>query len=231
MLCHSLLYANMLFLSVAWFADLTLAYPVFSFSIEFDRDCDYFAIAGVTKKIKVSLIIWSLSNSNWHDFWFRKHYLATLEQIRNYRRSCLLVCHLVLSTERLEQGNSASWPRCQDYMNEWGIISGVFCMVFEWRHYFAGRDSSYLKDTWNLQTPIISLFSVEYMVNKPERTHSKVYVAISLNTITLMSEKSINDDTGFDCTGWQTEEQRSRTNAYYLMCCIGGCRYLSMIQW
>lgn len=24
-----------------------------SFSIEFDRDCDYFAIAGVTKKIKV----------------------------------------------------------------------------------------------------------------------------------------------------------------------------------
>ena len=25
----------------------------FSFSIEFDRDCDYFAIAGVTKKIKV----------------------------------------------------------------------------------------------------------------------------------------------------------------------------------
>lgn len=26
---------------------------IFSFSIEFDRDCDYFAIAGVTKKIKV----------------------------------------------------------------------------------------------------------------------------------------------------------------------------------
>lgn len=25
----------------------------FRFSIEFDRDCDYFAIAGVTKKIKV----------------------------------------------------------------------------------------------------------------------------------------------------------------------------------
>jgi E3 ubiquitin-protein ligase RFWD2 len=25
----------------------------FPFSIEFDRDCDYFAIAGVTKKIKV----------------------------------------------------------------------------------------------------------------------------------------------------------------------------------
>ena len=24
------------------------------YSIEFDRDCDYFAIAGVTKKIKVS---------------------------------------------------------------------------------------------------------------------------------------------------------------------------------
>lgn len=112
-----------------------------------------------------------------------------------------MLCHLVLSTERLEQGNSASGPRCQDYMNEWGVISSVLCMIFEWRHYFAGRDSSYLKDTWNLQTPIISLFSVEYMVNKPESTHSKVYVAISLNTITLMSEKSINDDTGFDCAG------------------------------
>lgn len=31
-------------LSLTWF---------FSTSIEFDRDCDYFAIAGVTKKIKV----------------------------------------------------------------------------------------------------------------------------------------------------------------------------------
>lgn len=28
-------------------------FPPLCFSIEFDRDCDYFAIAGVTKKIKV----------------------------------------------------------------------------------------------------------------------------------------------------------------------------------
>lgn len=28
-------------------------YASLCFSIEFDRDCDYFAIAGVTKKIKV----------------------------------------------------------------------------------------------------------------------------------------------------------------------------------
>lgn len=28
-------------------------FPFLCFSIEFDRDCDYFAIAGVTKKIKV----------------------------------------------------------------------------------------------------------------------------------------------------------------------------------
>lgn len=34
---------------VAWFSICAFFFP----SIEFDRDCDYFAIAGVTKKIKV----------------------------------------------------------------------------------------------------------------------------------------------------------------------------------
>lgn len=41
--------------SQGWLCDLTdeICFPLLPFSIEFDRDCDYFAIAGVTKKIKV----------------------------------------------------------------------------------------------------------------------------------------------------------------------------------
>ena len=44
-------FISLLLLSI--FLSLTMCCFLFPYSIEFDRDFDYFAIAGVTKKIKV----------------------------------------------------------------------------------------------------------------------------------------------------------------------------------
>lgn len=48
--CNKLQHGNM---SICIISILLLTMLYLCFSIEFDRDCDYFAIAGVTKKIKV----------------------------------------------------------------------------------------------------------------------------------------------------------------------------------
>ena len=62
-------------------------------SIEFDKDADYFAIAGVTKKIKVSglslyRVVLNINSLNqWYIYWFLKtvctHFFFTELQILN----------------------------------------------------------------------------------------------------------------------------------------------------